>query len=226
MGMLDISLERATELYVWGWRLSIIGAVITALGVALLMWGTRVRDHDFEFRMTQANKDAAQANRDAATANERAAGLEKDAARLRLQLDQEIHKRAPRILRDDQKAALVAALKKERLDNLLVISRDEDEPTQYAVQFIQALHAAGLLDATTPWITTNKPQDNWPGIRLYIPNAPSEEAYMNDPLTKAFEAAKIPIDGVSGCCQSGVVLDPNLNRQRRTIYIGRKPFEP
>ena len=61
LDILDISLARANEFYTWGWRLSIIGAVVTALGVGLLMWGTRVRDHDFKFRMTALNKEAADA---------------------------------------------------------------------------------------------------------------------------------------------------------------------
>jgi hypothetical protein len=47
LDLLDISLERANQFYTWGWRLSAMGATVTLLGVALLWWGTRVRDRDF-----------------------------------------------------------------------------------------------------------------------------------------------------------------------------------
>src|SRR5271155_2936316 len=61
MSLFDVSLETANSLYKWGWRGSIFGAVITALAVASLMWGTRVRDRDFEARMTELNVVAGQA---------------------------------------------------------------------------------------------------------------------------------------------------------------------
>jgi hypothetical protein len=47
-GFLDISLARANQFYTWGWRASVIGAVITMCGVGLLWLGTRVRDRDFD----------------------------------------------------------------------------------------------------------------------------------------------------------------------------------
>lgn len=73
---LDIQLETANKFYSWGWKASLLGAVITLIGVSLLMWGTRVRDHDFEANMSQLNTDAAKAN-------ERAAQLENGAAKAR-----------------------------------------------------------------------------------------------------------------------------------------------
>jgi hypothetical protein len=47
-GFFDISLGRANQFYAWGWRASVIGAVITMCGVGLLWLGTRVRDRDFD----------------------------------------------------------------------------------------------------------------------------------------------------------------------------------
>ena len=48
MPFFEITLETANKFYEWGWRASIAGAVITAVGVILLMYGTRVRDRDTE----------------------------------------------------------------------------------------------------------------------------------------------------------------------------------
>jgi hypothetical protein len=61
MSLFDISLETANSLYEWGWRGSIFGAVITTLAVMSLMWGTRIRDRDFEASMAHLNSDAANA---------------------------------------------------------------------------------------------------------------------------------------------------------------------
>src|SRR4051794_7667514 len=83
MALFEISLERANQLYTWGWRLSAIGAVITMIGVALLWTGTRVRDQDFEEQVASLYKSASASEerakliaRDAAAANERAAELQ------------------------------------------------------------------------------------------------------------------------------------------------------
>lgn len=74
--LFDISLDRANDLYTWGWRLSAFGAVITMIGIASLWVGTRVRDHNFEAQMASLNSASSQAL-------ERAGALEKDAATIR-----------------------------------------------------------------------------------------------------------------------------------------------
>jgi hypothetical protein len=89
----DISLERANDLYIWGWRLSAFGAVLTVIGVVALWMGTRVRDRDFETQMSGLNATTA-------STLERAGKLEQEAARLRLELDREVQKRAQRLLTD------------------------------------------------------------------------------------------------------------------------------
>jgi hypothetical protein len=63
MGFWEISLETANRIYAWGWRLSVGGAVVTAIGVLLLMWGTRVRDHDFETQVATLHGRAADAEK-------------------------------------------------------------------------------------------------------------------------------------------------------------------
>ena len=51
MSFFDVSLDTANRFYAWGWRGSIAGAVITAVAVVFLMWGTHVRDRDFEAQL-------------------------------------------------------------------------------------------------------------------------------------------------------------------------------
>jgi septal ring factor EnvC (AmiA/AmiB activator) len=70
MAWLDISLETANKFYLWGWRGSIVGAVVTALSVVFLMWGTRIRDHDAEAQMLSANERIDHANDRASTLEE------------------------------------------------------------------------------------------------------------------------------------------------------------
>jgi hypothetical protein len=81
MSAFNISLETANRLNSIGWWGSLGGAIVTAIAICLLMWGTRVRDRDMEVRLAQMNLTAAQAI-------ERAATLGKDAALLRLELAQ------------------------------------------------------------------------------------------------------------------------------------------
>src|SRR5262245_12280177 len=54
----DISLETANKFYTFGWAASLIGAAVTFAGVIFLMWGTRVRDHDFESQVATLNSEA------------------------------------------------------------------------------------------------------------------------------------------------------------------------
>jgi hypothetical protein len=66
------SLETANKFYEWGWRASIAGAVITAIGVILLMYGTRVRDRDTETQLSDAKLKTAQLSENAAKLQPRA----------------------------------------------------------------------------------------------------------------------------------------------------------
>lgn len=94
----QISLETANQFYTWGWRASLIGALVTAIGVIFLFWGTRVRDRDFETQMGTLNREAGHAR-------ERAAQLEEGNLQLGIKLEQERSERlklevqiSPRVL--------------------------------------------------------------------------------------------------------------------------------
>jgi hypothetical protein len=71
----EITLETANKFYEWGWRASIAGAVITAVGVILLMYGTRVRDRDTESQLISAKLVTAQTSEKAAALQVRAEEL-------------------------------------------------------------------------------------------------------------------------------------------------------
>jgi hypothetical protein len=148
-GFLDISLARANQFYTWGWRASVIGAVITMCGVGLLWLGTRVRDRDFDENIARLHDRAA-------SSEERAGALEKETARLtsgNLELATNLEREraararieaglASRHVTAEQKSALVNALKGVRLE--VVISRyDVPETTAYANEIAAALIEAG-----------------------------------------------------------------------------------
>lgn len=100
-----ISLETANRFYSLGWKASLFGSFVTLIGVSLLMWGTRVRDHDFESNISRLHTDAAQAN-------ERAAQLENDAANARKKtalLEVEAEKTKEAVARANEQTAKLKA---------------------------------------------------------------------------------------------------------------------
>jgi uncharacterized membrane protein len=97
MPFFEISLETANKFYTWGWRASIAGAVITAVGVILLMSGTRVRDHETESQLSRASLLTAQTSERAAKLEVRAEEL----SRQNLELEKAV---APRMLEQSASA--------------------------------------------------------------------------------------------------------------------------
>lgn len=83
MSFFDVSLETANWLYAWGWKFTILGAAIAFIATVALMFGTRVRDHDFEWKISQLNKSAADESERAAIAIERTAILENKTAEIK-----------------------------------------------------------------------------------------------------------------------------------------------
>jgi hypothetical protein len=145
LSYIQISLETANKFYSWGWRLSLIGAAVTLIGVCLLMWGTRVRDHDFEAKVASATVSAA-------TANERAAALTKEAADVQVVLERERIERlkleaaiAPRRLTQQQRDAFVAALANDKRSLVVTVTKlGDQEAALYADALISALTTAGV----------------------------------------------------------------------------------
>jgi len=152
MPFFDISLETANKFYAWGWRGSIIGAVITAISVIILMLGTRIRDQDSESQMSAARSAAATANENAAKANERTATLEIAATQAQKDLEAERIERlkleaqlAPRRLTLAQQQAITMACNQFAGRRVAVTTYSLDaEGAILGKQIIKALQAAGI----------------------------------------------------------------------------------
>src|SRR5579862_8366686 len=144
MSLFDLSLDVANRFYSWGWRLSVLGAAITVLGILLLMWGTRVRDQDFEEQVAIIHSRAA-------ISEERAANLEKDAAQLRLDLQRERNFRkediaAPAIIRQitpEQRSCLLGRLHGVKSSVVLRFEPNQ-EAGEYAAALRDVFNKAGV----------------------------------------------------------------------------------
>jgi hypothetical protein len=157
--MPQISLETANKFYAWGWRASLAGAVVTAIGVVFLFWGTRVRDRDFEAQVGALNREAGEARERAGKLEERSAGLEKEtetirAANLGLQrsLEQERterikleQKQKPRTITPAEREVLLGCLAGGARGPVTVLpKRFDNEAEGYAAALIEVLQAAGF----------------------------------------------------------------------------------
>lgn len=141
----DISLDTANGLYRWGWRLSALGAVATMVGIGVLWWGTRVRDHDFDNQMASLNAEAG-------NARERAAKLEKDAEEARRETERLKETLAWRELKPSQVDAIKAALAGARFEIPLSFTQSDPEATAFANQLADALVAGGISVTTQPTV--------------------------------------------------------------------------
>ena len=214
MSWIDVSLETANRLYVWGWRGSIGGALITAIAVVLLMWGTRVRDKDFESKMGQAHERAAQLEKDAAQARLEQEKLRQSNVRLeasveqervaRLQLQQQVAWRNLSVFQYD---AIVKTLSRTPLRVDVVSISSDPESHAYARQIVQALRDAGCSVITAHGMF---PEPIF-GIQVSKTKRPEDER-----LRSAFHLAQIRF--VSS-------LD-NLADEVRIVVGSRSPIDP
>ena len=157
---LDVSLDTANRFYAWGWRLSVMGAGVTAFGVVLLNWGTRVRDHDFEQQVASLHGKASAAEERSKTlefsitvSNERAAFMEKDAAEARLKLEKLRVESRGRLVEQEQWESLERTLKGLELSVHLACIFTDPESRMYALSISQALERAGVKDTKISHVT-------------------------------------------------------------------------
>jgi hypothetical protein len=197
MGFFDLSLETADKFYSWGWRLSIAGAGITALGVLLLMWGTRIKDQDFEEQVAILHSRAA-------TSEERAAGLEKEAAELRLSPrgagsdHQENHSQVgTRLVTAEQRSCLLGRLGEFKTPVTLRFEPDQ-EAAEYAASIRDVFAKAGV-----PVTFASALKSTFTGTRLAMTIPPGS----GDTLPAAVQMATI----LQRC---GVFLEPPIPWQR------------
>jgi hypothetical protein len=109
------------------------------------MWGTRVRDRDFETRMTEMNVIAGQAGERAGAADERAATLEKQAAQLRLDLEKERTFREPRKLTQTQQNSISRKINTFAGTGFVMYVQLSPEPIDFLLQL------SGIL-RTSKWL--------------------------------------------------------------------------
>jgi hypothetical protein len=144
--LLDVSLETANRFYTFGWTASLTGAAITFFGVVFLMWGTRVRDHDFEHDMATLHGRAA-------TSEERTEELRKGNLTLQATLERERAARIkieehlkPRGITPEQLSKIIAALQATPKGVVHVMSGffDGTDAKPYAQQIKTALEEGGF----------------------------------------------------------------------------------
>jgi hypothetical protein len=143
MGLVDlfnISLDRANDLYTWGWRLSVVGAVLTMVGIAALWMGTRVRDRDFETRMASVNLASSQALERAGTLERDAAIIRERAATAELRLEQLRKDLGPRQLQRDRFIKEITGQPSARVE--IMYLQDDPECFGLAQQIWLALESA------------------------------------------------------------------------------------
>jgi hypothetical protein len=217
--LFDISLDRANQFYTLGWRLSAVGALVTMTGVALLWWGTRVRDHDFEEKIATLNAATG-------SSKERTAALEVEAARLRLELDREIQKRAQRILTDEQRLAFREGLKD--LKEIALVTQHDIETEAFAFQILTSFPEGLRVYGPKP-----PGEDKWfapAGLVMYSPAGRTEEQLKDDPLYRTLKAANL-FGGLAGqpflSLDSGRTFPPAViaGYAGHVLYVGQKsPF--
>jgi hypothetical protein len=180
----NISLELANEFYSWGWRASLLGALITFFGVAFLFWGTRVRDNDFEHNVAQLHASAGRSEKAAADARERASKLEVSAESLRqanIELERSLEReRVERIKMEqrfgarhfttEQEQAVILAFRGQSI-TAHVRCIAEGEAMLAANNFATVLRKAGLTVPPVLDVGLTIPPSL--GIEVYDPAGPS-----------------------------------------------------
>jgi len=223
----------------WGLVISLVGGVLSTI---VIVQTTDVKEehwaHDrqhsserlaelsvqgdkLRLGISEANEGAKKAEVAAATANV-------EAARLRLELDKEIQKRAPRFLTNEQKDALLSELK-GKIPKIAVVTQNDLEAKAFSIHFVILLQDAGAKPIYAPEAPRD---DRWyapAGLIMYSPAGQSEDQLKDDPLYRALKAANL---------FGGTTAQPFLSPEVRgpvpalipgytghVLYIGQKsPF--
>lgn len=123
--------------YTWGWRASILGALITIVALVFVFFGTRIRDQDFARQMASLNLDAS-------STRERAADLELKAAEAQQEVERLKAQAAWRRLSADQRAKLIASLRPLGWAIRVRFIVSDPEASLFASELIQAMSDAGV----------------------------------------------------------------------------------
>ncbi len=173
------------------------------------MWGTRVRDHDFESQMGQLDISAGKANESAEILKkgniELQTTLERERS-ARLKLEAQI---APRSLSESQRAALIKALIAAPQPFIIDITLIGDrEAEMYGEQLLSALQEAKVQGQTNKIGMIAPPRY---GIQITLqPNSTKSLSFKN-----ALEKASIP----------AIFSFGNTGQFDAQILIGLKPMK-
>jgi ABC-type multidrug transport system fused ATPase/permease subunit len=196
-----ISLERATELYTWGWRLSLIGALITLVGIASLWIGTRVRDKDFEQNIANLHQSAAKSEERSKELEQSNLTLQRDIERERTERVRLDEKFSARRFNAEQRALVLSAFKEKRGQRLYVRCIDEAEACLAAQSFAVVFREAGLDVPQVEGVGLTIPATT--GIEVYDPTG--EQGLFAKTLLSVLPDARFrPTPFIIG----GQVLDP------------------
>ena len=190
----QVSLEAANQLYIWGWRASVFGSAITAISLVFLFIGTRIRDRDFELKVATTSLAAA-------NANERAALLEKEAASLRLELEQVRIKQMPRTITPEQESVFINLLRQSSPKGPITVIclSDDQEANRFAKRIREVLDRAGYGNSITrgvknifgPILNTGKNNDD-----IAICYGPNRRGTYGTNVQNAFGKIGIHLNGV------------------------------
>lgn len=222
MSIWNVPVAYADAAYNIAWALLIIGAVLTLVGTLIVFWAGAVRDTQSAQQISraqqigaQAHEAAALANRDAAEANERTAQLQKDAAALRLELEQERQRHARRTLSAESAEILETNIKKY-VSAITVVEDSDVETSRYSREIQKALNKGGVQIHLHKFI----PGRLNPGLTIYVPGAPQDlKQITNDPVVVLFQRAGISTGWTTG-------TPSNIRPGLYAILIGPKPLPP
>jgi hypothetical protein len=147
---------------------------------------------------------------------------------LRLELDREVQKRAPRFLTENQKQEMLAELK-GKIPEIAIVVQNDLEAQAFSVQFVILFQDAGAKPIYMPEAPR---EDRWfapAGLVMYSPLGQNEDQLKDDPLYRALKAANLFGGTTSRPFVSPQIrgpvptLIPGYNG--RVLYIGQKsPF--
>jgi hypothetical protein len=218
MILLDLSLDAANRFYAWGWRMSLIGAAITGVGLLFMTWGNRVRDQDFEEQVAVLHTRAA-------TSEERAAGLEKEAAQLRLDLagiklapvrqtaSEDHSATVARHVTPEQRSCILGRLKQFKSPVAMRFEPDQ-EAAEYAASLREVFAKAGV-----PVSFSGAPRTGLSGVRLTEPGGEVPAGAAE--ITSILQYCGVPLDQPMPGQQARAI--PNTKPEEVLIFIGSKP---
>ena len=211
-----------------GWKaLFEIGGVILlfltfVFGAGALITSNRINSRQ-EVRLREFNKQLTDSQQEIGKAKERAAELELQTAEVRLELEREIQKHAPRTLTDAQRSILITELRGKIPKVNFVVQKDL-ESRWFALQLEIVLQDAGAKLS----VFEMAPGEIMPipaGVLMYKPGGTiGEDELKNDPLYNALKKGHL-FGGTAAQPFASLERGPQgpmLPSDAYIVYVGQK----